>query len=116
MLEKENFNEAEKPQLNIGNISGCLSLEDIADYFTKKDLSLHKKIVNLWLKSGNKAKEFPKLPPCWLDVEITLKNGKKYNSMLSSTNNCGGVQFVINKNFKKRIYLSTDEVVNWEFI
>jgi len=36
--------------------------------------------------------------------------------MLASINNWGGVQFVINQTFKKRIYLDTDEVVSWEFI
>ena len=63
----------------------------------------------------NKAKDFPKLPPCWIDVEITLKNGKKYKSFLASINNWGGVQFIINKTFK-RIYLETEEVIKWEFI
>lgn len=104
------------PQFCQADVSGSLSLETIADYVTKKDLSVHQKIVNLWLKSGNKAKDFPKLPPCWMDVEITLKNGKKYKSFLASINNWGGVQFVINRMFKERIYLETDKVINWEFI
>ena len=98
------------------NIIISLSLETIVDYVTKKDLSVHKKICNLWLKAGYKAEEFPKLPPCWFDVEITLKTGKKYKSMLASINNWGVVQFVINQTFKKRIYLDTEEVVSWEFI
>jgi hypothetical protein len=116
MLENENLNEAEKPQLNIGAVSGSLSLETIADYVTKKDLSVHNKICNLWLKDGNKAEDFPKLPPWWIDVEITLKSGKKYKSFLASINNWGGVKFVINRMFKERIYLETDEVVSWEFV
>lgn len=103
-------------QLQQTGVSGSLSLETIVNYVTKKDLSVHKKVCNLWLKSGNKAGDFPKLPPCWFDVEITLKNGKKYKSMLASINNWGGVQFVINQTFKKRIYLDTDEVVSWEFV
>ena len=98
------------------NVSGSLSLETITNYVTKKDLSVHNKICNLWLKAGNKAEDFPKLPPCWMDVEITLKNGKKYKSFLASINNWGGVQFVINRMFKERIYLETDEVVSWEFV
>ena len=102
--------------LQTANASGCLSLETITRYVTKKDLSVHNKICNLWLNAGNKAEDFPKLPPCWFDVEITLKNGKKYKSMLASLNNSGGVQFVINKTFKKRIYLDTDEVISWEFV
>jgi hypothetical protein len=51
-----------------------------------------------------------------MDVEITLKNGKKYKSFLASINNCGGVQFIINRMFKERIYLETEEVVSWEFV
>lgn len=113
---QETLNLDQKPPLHKTSVSGSLSLETIVDYVTKKDLSVHKKICNLWLKSGNKAEDFPKLPPCWFDVEITLKNGKKYKSMLASINNWGGVQFVINQTFKKRIYLDTDEVVSWEFI
>lgn len=112
----DNEQEVHNRQLNIDTISGSLSLETIVDYVTNKDLSVHKKICHLWLKSGNKAEEFPKLPPCWFDVEITLENGEKYKSMLVSINNRGGVQFVINRMFKHRIYLDTDEVVNWEFV
>ena len=113
---QETLNLDQNPPLHKTSVSGSLYLETIVDYVTKKDLSVHKKICNLWLKSGNKAEDFPKLPPCWFDVEITLKNGKKYKSMLASINNCGGVQFVINQTFKKRIYLDTDEVVSWEFV
>ena len=112
---QETLNLDQNPPLHKTSVSGSLSLETIVDYVTKKDLSVHKKICNLWLKSGNKAEDFPKLPPCWFDVEITLKNGKKYKSMLAS-NNLGGVQFVINQTFKKRIYLNTDEVISWEFV
>lgn len=97
-------------------VSRSLSLETIADYVTKEELSIHLKICNLWLKSGNKIEDFPKLPPCWFDVKITLKNGKKYKSFLASINNWGGVQFIINQRLKKRIYLDTDEVVSWEFV
>ena len=93
-----------------------IPLEIIADYITNKDLSVHNKICNLWLKSGNKAEDFPKLPPCYIDVEITLINGKKYKSMLVSINNWGGVEFVINRIFKDRIYLDVEEVTNWKFI
>jgi hypothetical protein len=116
MLENENINEPQNPAFLVGAVSGSLSLETIADYVTKKDLSVHKKICNLWLKAGNKAEDFPKLPPCWMDVEITLKNGKKYKSFLASINNWGGVQFVINRMFKERIYLDTEEIVSWEFV
>ena len=97
-------------------MSGSLSLETIANYITKKDLSVHNKICNLWIKAGNKAENFPKLPPCYMDVEIILKNGKKYKSFLAGVNNWGGVQFVINRMFKERIYLDTEEVVSWEFV
>lgn len=96
--------------------SGNLSLETIADYVTKKDLSVHNRICNLWLKAGNKPKDFPKLPPCYMDVYITLKNGKKCKSFLASVNHWGGVQFIINRMFRERIYLNTEEVVSWEFI
>lgn len=106
----------DKPTLPIHGVSGSLSLETIVDYVTHKDLSNHKKIVNLWVKSGNNIKDFPKLPPVWFDVIITLKNGKKYKSMLASINNWGGVQFVINRTFKSRLYLDVDEVVSWEFV
>ena len=114
-IEKLKY-EAQNKALHIVDVSGSLSLETIADCVTKKDLSVHNKICNLWLKAGNKAEDFPKLPPCWMDVEITLKNGKKYKSFLASINNWGGVQFVINRVFKKRIYLETEDVVSWEFI
>jgi hypothetical protein len=116
IVESENSNEPQNPQLNIGAGSGSLSLETIADYVTKKDLSVHKKICNLWLKAGNKSEDFPKLPPCWMDVEITLKNGKKYKSFLASINNWGGVQFVINRMVKDRVYIEIEEVVSWEFV
>jgi hypothetical protein len=122
MLEKHTQDECAgfidgfEKALTLFASSSSLSLETIVDYVTKKDLSVHKKICNLWLKAGNKAEDFPKLPPCWMDVEITLKNGKKYKSMLASINNWGGVQFVINRMFKERIYLETEEVVSWEFI
>jgi hypothetical protein len=109
-------NSEQNPQFCQTDVSGSLSLEIIADYVTKKDLSVHNKICKLWLKSGNKAEDFPELPPCWFDVEITLKNGKKYKSMLASINNWGGVQFIINRMFKERIYLDTEEVVSWEFV
>jgi hypothetical protein len=97
-------------------IKSTLSLETIADYVTKKDVSVHNKICGLWLDAGNKAEDFPKLPPCWIDVKITLKDGKKFKSKLASINNRGGVQFVIDSMFKERIYLDTDEVVSWVFI
>lgn len=93
-----------------------LSLETIVDYVTKKDLSTHNKICNLWLKAGNKAKDFPTLPPIWFDVEITLKNGNKYKSFLASINNWGGVQFVINRPFRQRLYIDINDVTKWEFI
>jgi hypothetical protein len=93
-----------------------LQLENIVDYVTNKELSVHKKICNIWLKSGNNPKDFPKLPPCYFDVIITLKSGKKYKSMLVSINNWGGVQFIINRAFQKRIYLDVDKIVYWEFI
>jgi hypothetical protein len=115
-MRNENMIEPQNYQCVQTSVSGGLSLETIADYVTRKDLSVHNKICNLWIKAGNKAEDFPKLPPCWFDVEITLKNGKKYKSMLASINNWGGVQFVINQTFKKRIYLDIDEVVSWEFV
>jgi len=115
-IESRKHQISTKPPLLIASVSGSLSLETIADYVTKKDLSIHKKICNLWIKSGNKVEDFPKLPPCWMDVEITLKNGNKYKSFLASINNWGGVQFVINRMFKERIYLDTEEVVSWEFV
>lgn len=111
-----NTNKSQTEQLTQVAVSSSLSLETIADFVTHKDLSVHNKICNLWLKSGNKREDFPKLPPCWFDVEITLKNGKKYKSMLVSINNWGGVQFVINRPFKNRVYLDTEEVVSWVFI
>jgi len=99
----------------LGAVIGSLSLENIVDYITNKQLSTHNKIINLWLKSGNKKEDFPKLPPCWMDVEITLKNGKKYKSFLASINNWGGVKFVINHIFKERDYLDVEDIVKWEF-
>ena len=114
-IEKLKY-EAQNKALHIADVSGGLSLETIADYVTKKDLSVHNKVCNLWLKAGNKAEDFPKLPPCWMDVEITLKNGKKYKSFLASINKWGGFQFVINRVCKKRIYLETEDVVSWEFV
>jgi len=93
-----------------------MKLENIVDYITNKDLSVHNKICNLWLGAGNRVEDFPKLPPCWLNVEIILKNGKKYKSMLVEINKWGGYQFVINRKFKKRLYLETDEIISWKFI
>ena len=62
-----------------------------------------------------------KCTKCLLEQDLKkfsscTKNGKKYKSMLASINNWGGVQFVINRMFKERIYLDTDEVVSWKFV
>ena len=53
-IEKLKY-EAQNKALHIADVSGSLSLETIADYVTKKDLSVHNKVCNLWLKAGNKA-------------------------------------------------------------
>ena len=115
-MKNENDLKTQSPAFLVGDVSGRLSLENIVDYITKKNLSTHNKIINLWLKSGNKKEDFPELPPCWMNVEITLKNGKKYKSFLASINNFGGVNFVINHTFKKRDYLDVEEIAKWEFI
>jgi hypothetical protein len=98
------------------NQKSTSSLANIADLVQNKEISVHNKIINLWLMFGNEAKDFPKLPPVWIDVLITLKNGKKHKSMLASINNQGGVQFVVNQAFKQRLYLDVEEVIKWEFI
>lgn len=93
-----------------------MKLERILDLVTNNDLSTHKKICWLWLESGNKKEDFPKLPPHYYKVLITLKNGKKYKSFLAEINNWGGSQFIVNRMFGDRLYIDTDEVESWEFI
>ena len=93
-----------------------MKLERIVDLVTDKDLSTHNKIINLWLDSGNKREDFPKLPPCWFDVLITLKNGKKYKAILAEINRFGGCEFVVKTTFKGKVYIETGEVIDWKFI
>lgn len=50
----------------------------IYDYM-KRDLSIHNKIVNIWLLS-NKAEDFPELPPLIVPCLITLYNGSRFKA------------------------------------
>jgi hypothetical protein len=92
-----------------------LSLEIIIDYVTD-NTSVHDKIINLWLLSGNKKEDFPKLPPSYANVEIVLKNGNKFKAFLADINSWGGKQFIVNRCLRKRLYINTEEVIKWVFV
>lgn len=91
-----------------------MKLEDIVRYVTDKDISVHNKICNLYIKSGNKAEDFPKLPPCYFDVEITTKNNKKYKAILIDYKG-NPIEYAVNS-WRGRFYIPLEDVVKWEFI
>ncbi len=86
-------------------------LSEVCRYIQGKDISTHNKIIGLWLMLGGSAEEFPKLPPEYMNVLITLKNGKSYKSF---RNECR--EFIVNRSLRERLYINEEEIVKWEFI
>ena len=88
----------------------------IYDYL-KKDLTVHQKVVNIWLLT-NKREDFPKLPPNICPCEITLKNGSKYMAYLDQEFNQDWIEYgntwAIRKNGRRNWKI--EDVIKWEFI
>ena len=84
----------------------------------KRDLTVHQKVVNIWLLT-NKREDFPILPPDICPCNITLKNGSKYRAYID-TEVCGhnwteyGNTFAIRRNGRRK--WEYEEVEKWEFI
>lgn len=93
-------------------------LGDIYDYVTKNDLSVHQKVVLIWLLT-NKREDFPKLPPELCPCKITLKDGSNFNAYLDKLV-CGNRwnEYGFNNHIRKygRRTWEYEEVEKWEFI
>jgi hypothetical protein len=92
-----------------------LPLDTIAKHVTASNLSVHAKIANLWVQAGHNMKSWPNLPPDYLYIRATFKNGTIYKGRIVPINNWGGVKF-LTKKWMKNVYLPLSDIDSWEFI
>ena len=98
------------------NPDGSYLLGRIHDFISNDSLSIHEKIVNIWLLT-NKREDFPKLPPLICPCEITLANSSKFRAYMDTESQDWieyGNTFAIRRNGRRR--WKQEEVIEWKFV